>query len=635
MAGRIPETFIDDVLSRTDLVELIDSYVHLKRTGKNYSACCPFHQEKTPSFTVSPEKQFYYCFGCGASGNAVGFLMDYTRLGFVEAVETLARNLGIEVPREEGQNQPREDYQPLYKILESATAFYEQQLRNPKTKDRPISYFKGRGLSGQTAKQFRLGYAPQGWDNLISALGNSDAEVKNLIKAGLLIENEQGRRYDRFRDRVIFPIRDSRGRVIAFGGRVMGDDKPKYLNSPETPVFHKGKELYGLYEAKLASNKIRRFVIVEGYMDVIALAQFGIPYAVATLGTATSRDHIEKLFRSSDELIFCFDGDEAGRRAAWRALENALPTAKDGRQIKFLLLPEGEDPDTLVRKNGTDYFEGLLNECDTLSEYFYKHLGAEVDTRTMDGRARLASLAKPYLEQLPSGVLQQLMLKRLGEITELADIQLDPAPPREHPEARGLESKEPPPYYEQDPGYNSGYAAESFEQEHYGYPDDSEFEKSGFKGNGKKGKRPPKRRTPIKRNSPKDELSLVDSTIRMLLNAPRQAAAVSLPDDLQKLSLPRMDMLLELFEFIKKKPDASTAAILGHWQNREDGDTIFKLAAREFLLPNDEQSPELSDALRRLYLQKIEQDLDQIISEGVKDKTRFKELLHLQKELSK
>lgn len=637
MAGRIPESFIDDVLSRTDLVELIDSYVHLKRTGKNYSACCPFHQEKTPSFTVSPEKQFYYCFGCGASGNAIGFLMDYTRLGFVESIETLARNIGLEVPKEEGVGAPREDYQPLYRMLESATVFYEQQLRNPKTKDRPVNYLKSRGLTGQTAKQFRLGYAPQGWDNLISSLGKNDSDVQHLIKTGLLIENEQGRRYDRFRDRVIFPIRDSRGRVIAFGGRVMGDDKPKYLNSPETAVFHKGRELYGLYEAKMASNKIRRFVIVEGYMDVIALAQFGIPYAVATLGTATSRDHIEKLFRHSDELIFCFDGDEAGRRAAWRALENALPTAKDGRQIKFLLLPEGEDPDTLVRKNGKDYFEGLLDECATLSEYFFEHLSAEVDTRTMDGRARLASLAKPHLEQLPAGVLQQLMLKRLGQITELEGIQLAPPPPPiadvpDYPEAHGLESEEPPPYYDYESGHQPGYGDDHFPAGDFSPSQQKGGRKGDFPG---KGKFRPKKRPAMRNDGPREELSLVDATIRMLLNAPRQAATTTLPEDLQQLSLPRMEMLLELFEFIKQKPDASTAAILGHWQNREDGATIFKLAAKEFLLPNDEQSPELSDALRRLYLQKVEQDLDQIIAEGVKDKTRFKELLHLQRELSK
>lgn len=603
MAGRIPESFIDDVLARTDLVELIDGYVHLKRTGKNYSACCPFHQEKTPSFTVSPDKQFYYCFGCGASGNAIGFLMDYTRLGFVESIENLAKNLGMEVPREEGAA-PREDYQPLYRTLESATAYYEQQLRNPSCKDRPVNYLKQRGLSGQTAKQFRLGYAPQGWDNLIGTLGTDDGQVNLLQKTGLLIENDKGRRYDRFRDRVMFPIRDSRGRVIAFGGRVLGDDKPKYLNSPETPVFHKGRELYGLYEAKQALKHIKRFVIVEGYMDVIALAQFGIPYAVATLGTATSQEHIEKLFRHSEELVFCFDGDDAGRRAAWRALENSLITLKDGRQIKILLLEEGEDPDTLVRKNGQDYFEGLLDEATPLSEYFFENLGQDINLNTMDGRARIASLAKPYLEKLPSGVFQQLMLKRLGEITQLEDIQLSP-PPQEPP---------PPPPSE-DPGY--------WEEAPPAY---EEYETTAK----------PKQRAPLKRPpGQRESLSLVDSTIRMLLNAPRQAADAPLPEGLDKLTLPNMEVLLELFDFLSKNPELSTASILGHWQNHQHSDVIFKLAAKEFLLPNDDQQPELEDALRKLQLQKVEQELDQIIEQGVKDKARFKELLHLQKELSK
>ncbi|MDY6918997.1 MAG: DNA primase [Pseudomonadota bacterium] len=626
MAGRIPETFIDDVLARTDLVELVDSYVHLKRSGKNYMACCPFHQEKTPSFTVSPDKQFYYCFGCGASGNAIGFLMEYTRLGFVEAIETLARNLGLEVPREESAGAPRDDYQPLYSMLEAATAYYERQLRATTTKDRPVRYLQQRGLTGQTAKRFRLGYAPPGWDNLLQELGQSDADSKRLIKTGLLIENEQGRRYDRFRDRIMFPIRDSRGRVIAFGGRVLGDDKPKYLNSPETPVFHKGRELYGLYEARQASNRIRRFVIVEGYMDVIALAQFDIPYAVATLGTATSRDHIEKLFRHSEELVFCFDGDDAGRRAAWRALENALPCARDGRQIKFLLLPEGEDPDSLVQQNGKAYFEGLLDEASTLSEFFYQQLSTDVDTRTLDGRARLASLATPYLEQMPGGVLQQLMLKRLKEITELDDLQLRPAdksPPAPQPvPAADLQSGSPPSYL---------YEAEMASMSESGAGEPSQRGPTTGSAPGR-----PSRGRPARSGGERPGgLSLVDATIRMVLNAPRLAATLEFPEELRALQLPRMELLLELIDFIQRKPDASTAAILGHWQNQDQGDVIFQLAAREFLLPHEEQSPELSDALRRLRLQKVEQDLDQIIADGVKDKARFQELLHLQRELSK
>ncbi len=611
MSGRIPEDFIDDVLSRTDLVELIDGYVHLKRTGKNYSACCPFHQEKTPSFTVSPDKQFYYCFGCGASGNAIGFLMDYTRLNFVEALELLARNLGMEIPRDETPGTPpREDYQPLFRILEQAATWFEQQLRNPKVKDRPVSYLKKRGLEGKTAKHFRLGYAPQGWDNLLTALGTDQSHIKHLIKTGLLIENDKGGAYDRFRDRVMFPIRDNRGRIIAFGGRVLGDDKPKYLNSPETPVFHKGKELYGLWEARQANSKLARVVIVEGYMDVIALAQFGITYAVATLGTATSQDHIEKLFRHTEELVFCFDGDEAGRRAAWRALENTLPCAKDGRQVKFLLLPEGEDPDTLVRKDGTTYFEGLLDESTPLSEFFFQQLAQDVDTRTMDGRARLASLAKPYLEKLPQGVFRELMRQQLGEITQLRDIRLEetlaPTPAREHAQQH---------YPEASTHYGDSRKDDP--------PPDHE-------------PRRPKRRQARtnRRESSRPELSLVDSTIRMLLNAPQEAASHDLPAELEQLELPNMKLLLKLFHHLHQKPDASTAAILGHWQNQDDSEAIFELAAREFLLPHQEQTPELADALRRLRLQKVEQDLDQIITEGVKDKERFKQLLHLQKELS-
>ena len=599
MAGRIPEDFIEDVLSRTDLVELIDGYVHLKRTGKNYAACCPFHQEKTPSFTVSPDKQFYYCFGCGASGNAIGFLMDYTRQGFVEAVEILARNLGLDIPREDTQGQaPKDDYQALYNMLEQAAAWFEQQLRNPAVKDRPVGYLKKRGLSGQTAKYFRVGYAPPGWDNLLNALGIDDKKRQLLLKTGLLIDNEQGRSYDRFRDRVMFPIRDSRGRVMAFGGRVLGDDKPKYLNSPETPVFHKGRELYGLWEARQARNKLNRVVIVEGYMDVIALAQHGIPYAVATLGTATSQEHVEKLFRHTEELVFCFDGDDAGRRAAWRALENTLPTLKDGRQVKFLLLPEGEDPDSLVRKDGAAYVEGLLDEATPLSTFFFQQLATEVDTRTLDGRARLASLAKPYLERLPQGVFRELMRQQLGEITQLKDIRLDDAP------VRTTAMPEPAPAQTTEPAAHQSVSPRPFQK-------------------------PARKKTP-----PRTSLSLVDATIRLLLNAPREAAHQTLPQELDQLSQPNMALLLELFHFLQQRPDASTAAILGHWQSRDNAAVIFELAAREFLLPHEERTPELADALRRLQLLKVEQDLDQIIADGVKDKERFKQLLHLQKELS-
>ena len=351
MAGRIPQKFLDDLLDRVDIVEVVDRRVKLKKTGKNYSARCPFHEEKTPSFSVNPDKQFYYCFGCGAGGNALGFVMDYENVDFLQAVETLAGSLGLEIPREQargGNAQPNRDEgsKTLYAMLEAAAQYYQKQLRTHPQARRAVDYLKQRGLTGHIAKRFDLGFAPPGWDNLLQALGTDDAQRKLLMDAGMLVQNEAGRTYDRFRDRVIFPIRDQRGRIIAFGGRVLGDDKPKYLNSPETSVFSKGRELYGLYQARQANRKLERVLVVEGYMDVIALAQHDITQASATLGTATSQTHLERLYRLTPEVVFCFDGDAAGRKAALRALEATLPCMEDGRQARFLFLDEGEDPDT-------------------------------------------------------------------------------------------------------------------------------------------------------------------------------------------------------------------------------------------------------------------------------------------------
>ena len=376
MAGLIPQTFIDDLLSRADIVDVVDKRVTLKKSGKNYTACCPFHKEKTPSFSVQPERQFYYCFGCGAGGNAIGFIMDFDQVDFPQAVESLARDNGMEVPREENAAAARRQSEnsKLFDALDKAGNFYSQQLRRHGQRKSAVDYLKSRGLSGEIARDFGIGYAPPGWDNLLTAVAADKDEQALLFKAGMLIEKEarkpEGedsggehntvRYYDRFRDRIIFPIRDSRGRTIAFGGRVLGDDKPKYLNSPETPVFHKGSELYGLFEAKKANNKLKRILMVEGYMDVIALAQMGIRNSVATLGTATSNRHLTRLFRIVPEVVFCFDGDDAGRSAAWRALETSLPEMQDGRQLKFLFLPEGEDPDSLVRKIGETEFKETL-----------------------------------------------------------------------------------------------------------------------------------------------------------------------------------------------------------------------------------------------------------------------------------
>jgi len=365
MAGRIPQQFIDDLLNRVDIVEIIDSRVPLKKKGKEYSACCPFHNEKTPSFTVSQNKQFYHCFGCKANGSAIGFLMEYEHLSFPDAIEELARSQGIDVPYEGGQRpdpEAKKAQTDLYDLMQEADQFYQKQLRQHALSEQAVNYLKERGLSGEVAKIFGIGFAPDGWDNLLKALGTTPEHEKALVTAGMLIQKDNGKCYDRFRDRIMFPIRDRRGRCIAFGGRILPKEQPndkdaKYLNSPETPLFHKGRELYGLYEARQALRDIPRLMVVEGYMDVVALAQFEVRYAVATLGTATTPDHLQRLFQLTSEVVFCFDGDRAGKEAAWRALQTCLPEMRDGRETRFMFLPDGEDPDSYIRKIGKEAFE--------------------------------------------------------------------------------------------------------------------------------------------------------------------------------------------------------------------------------------------------------------------------------------
>jgi DNA primase len=375
MAGRIPQHFIDDLLARVNIVDVVDSRIKLKRAGKNYSALCPFHKEKSPSFSVSPDKQFYYCFGCGAGGNALGFVMEHDRLSFPEAVDELARLVGMEVPKESLQpadSARDKQIKSQFSLLDKANQFYQQQLRASDQRQRAVNYLKQRGLTGQIAAQFQIGYAPPGWENLLDHLRSGDTAEQDLERAGLVIHNEERHSYyDRFRDRIMFPIRDMRGRTIGFGGRVLGDDKPKYLNSPETDTFHKGRELYGLYEARQSTRNLNRLLIVEGYMDVVSLSQHGITWSVATLGTATTAHHLERLFKLVPEVIFCFDGDQAGRTAARRALDTALPVIKDGQEARFLFLPEGEDPDTLVRQEGNTAFEQRVSEALPLSEFFF------------------------------------------------------------------------------------------------------------------------------------------------------------------------------------------------------------------------------------------------------------------------
>jgi DNA primase len=422
MAGKIPDYFVQDLLARVDLVDLIDSRVPLKRSGSNYVARCPFHSEKTPSFSVSREKQFYYCFGCGAHGTAIGFLMEYDRLSFVEAVETLADAVGLTIPAEKsgrGENQYRDQsVERLYEVQEQVCRFYQGQLKAHATAGRAVEYLKGRGVSGELAHRYRLGYAPPGNRNLPGGLPQ-DA----LKAAGLIVSKDAGQAYDWFRDRIIFPIRDRRGRIVGFGGRVLGGGVPKYLNSPETAVFKKHREVYGLYELLDQVRKPEFIIVVEGYMDVIALAQFGIPNAVATLGTATSGDHVSLLFRYTNELVFCFDGDAAGRNAAWKALEASLPALREGRQIRFLELPEKHDPDSLVRAEGAESLLARIKGAQPFSSYFFVHLSERLDLRTIEGRAALVKSAKPLIEKISLGVFRGMIEQRLAELTGHAPVE--------------------------------------------------------------------------------------------------------------------------------------------------------------------------------------------------------------------
>ena len=417
MAGRIPQSFIDDLVAGTDIVEVIGQYVALKRAGKEYKACCPFHDEKTPSFTVVPDKQFFHCFGCGAHGTAVGFLMDYANMEFVDAVEDLARRAGREVPREGGTSGPRDDFEPVYAALDRANAYFRRQLRRHPQASRAVAYLKERGLSGEIAADFQLGFAPLGRNGVLGELGVDDSARATLARAGLLVEPDDGRPYDRFRDRVTFPIHDQKGRVTGFGARAIDGGTPKYINSPETPVFHKGRELYGLWRARQAGRSPTRLLVVEGYMDVVALAQSGIDYAVATLGTAATEPQIQRLFRVVNDVVFCFDGDDAGRRAAWRALENTLPSMKSERQAQFLFLPEGEDPDSLVRTEGRGRFEGRLEDAVPMSVFLFDHLSSGVDLRTPEGRARLVERTRPHLAKLPPGAYRRQLEIRLEELS--------------------------------------------------------------------------------------------------------------------------------------------------------------------------------------------------------------------------
>jgi DNA primase len=422
----IPKSFVQDLLNRVDIVDVIESYVPLKRAGANLTACCPFHSEKTPSFTVSPSKQFYHCFGCGAHGSAIGFLMEYSGLGFVEAVKDLAARVGMQVPERAPEPGPATAApgtagpEQLAEILQATAQFYKAELRRS---ERAIDYLKGRGLTGAIAARFGLGFAPAGWQSLAAVFENYASRA--LVDAGLVIQGEDGKRYDRFRERIMFPIVNQRGQIIGFGGRVLDKSEPKYLNSPETPLFEKGRELYGLFQARQGVREAGRVVVVEGYMDVVALAQFGVGYAVATLGTATTPWHVQKLLRQTDEVVFCFDADSAGRRAAWRALENSLEQLQDGKQVKFLFLPEGHDPDSFIRAHGREAFEAALGQALPLSAFAVKELTERVDMGSAEGRAKFLQDAKPLVKRISAPILSLVLRTRVAELAGVTQSELE------------------------------------------------------------------------------------------------------------------------------------------------------------------------------------------------------------------
>ena len=548
MAGRIPEQFIDDLIARVDIVDLIESYLPLRKAGKDFQALCPFHDEKTPSFTISREKQFYHCFGCEAHGTAIGFLMNYRNLEFVEAVEELASVAGVEVPREAGQARTVPTRE-LFELLEHAGNFYETQLRTHSESERAVDYLKGRDITGQVAKAFRLGFAPPGWRNLLDCLNSRGLSETQIERCGLAIKRDGGGYYDRFRDRIMFPIHDRRGRVIGFGGRVIDAGEPKYLNSPETDVFHKGRELYGLFEALTNVHTLTELIVVEGYMDVIALHQFGMANVVATLGTAVTSDHLEQLFRHAPEIVFCFDGDDAGRRAAWKALESTLPLMDGNRQVRFAFLPDGHDPDTAIRKHGAD---GLFTASKNfgLSEYLIDNLKGEVDLGSGDGRARLVARAEPYLQKIPGDGHRGAGIRLLHQLT----------------------------------GIDERIIREDL----------------------RKGMRR------LEGNRPRGDLvrftsrTLEERALAMLIQYP--TLAQHLPPESARFLAQELDdcaLLLATWEHIRNATEVTTAGIVERWRGQSYEVRVAELAAFELNISADAMQAELKDAVTRL-LEKAE-----------------------------
>lgn len=567
MAGKIPRDFIDDLLSRTDVVEVVDSRVKLKKAGKNYQACCPFHNEKSPSFTVSQDKQFYHCFGCGAHGNAISFIMEFDRLEFVEAIEELARYHGLEVPREKGSRpamseEKKQQQQDDYAVMEQVARFFQHQLRQNGNSKKAIDYLKNRGLSGDIVKQWEIGYAPDSWDALLNTFGKDPQRIKQLVDLKLVNKNDQGRTYDFFRDRIMFPIRDKRGRVVGFGGRVLDDGGPKYLNSPETRIFHKGSELFGFYSARQKNRSLDTVVIVEGYMDVVALSQFDINIATAALGTATTPEHIQMLVRATSHIVCCYDGDRAGREAAWRALENALPALKDGVRISFLFLPDGEDPDTMVRQVGKEAFMEMLNDAMPLSRFFFENLLKTHNVGTPEGKIALKKAAMPLIESTLGEDQKQMLLEELANHTkEFNQFKLEKDIKRAN---QGIGQK---------------YS-----------PNQSQV------------------------NKPK--LSPLRMLIRLLLDKPKLAVKceevqIGVFDGSQAAG---MDLLRDLHAYCLKNPDSNTAQLVEYFRDHPHSSTIAKLLLQEHLVKDEDSERVYCDSFTRLLDSHLESRFEVLLS---------------------
>ncbi|ODX22786.1 DNA primase [Vibrio parahaemolyticus] len=560
MAGHIPRSFIDDLLARLDIVDIIDARVKLKKKGKNYGACCPFHNEKTPSFSVSQEKQFYHCFGCGAHGNAIDFMMEFERLEFVEAIEELASYLGLDVPREQrsggggqfnsGPQASSSEKRSLYDLMGSIAQFYRNQLKQPSSKV-AIEYLKDRGLSGEIVQKFGIGYVADEWDLVRKNFGQNKDNQDMLVTGGMLVENDKGNRYDRFRGRIMFPIRDRRGRVIGFGGRVLGEGTPKYLNSPETPIFHKGKELYGLYEVLQAHREPAQILVVEGYMDVVALAQYGVDYSVASLGTSTTGDHIQMLFRQTNTVVCCYDGDRAGKEAAWRALENALQFLKTGNTLKFLFLPDGEDPDSYVRKYGKAAFEQQIEQATPLSSYLFDNLIElhQINLGNNEGKSALRAYASALIDKIPDPYFQELLEKLLDERTGFDNRLRQPR--------KKISETRPQPHKEI-------------------------------------------KRTPMR------------EVIALLIQNPSYAQMVPDLSSVRDLSIPGLSLFADVLDKCQAHPHINTGQLLEHWRNSQNEALLSRLASWDIPLDEDNQEEIFLDSLDKIIAQCVEKQIENL-----------------------